>query len=343
MNEPIQFLQSALISFFYTDARVLPWRENHDPYRIWISEMMLQQTQVKTVIPYYERWMKAYPTLSDLMDASLDDLLKLWQGLGYYSRVRHIYEAAQVIKTDFLGVFPTTYEALLTLPGIGSYSAGAIASMAWDHRHAAVDGNVHRVLSRYFGKPYTKKELEIEMDSILPLKEVGVFNQSLMEIGARRCFSTTTPECPNCPLNSHCRAFIEQKTDELPTKSKPLIKKEEHKTSLIITDGTRFLIQKRSSEGLLAGLWEFPMVEGFLSVKSIQEWLDIQQLVAISIEPKEFVNHIFSHKTWRVQPVLITVSNLSDKPNSGLSITLNELKEHYATSALIQTLLEIIL
>ncbi len=252
-----------LIPWFQKHKRSLPWRKTKDPYRIWLSEIMLQQTQVKTVIPYYQRWLKHFPNLTSLAQAQLPKVLKLWEGLGYYRRARHMHEAAKIILEQYGGKFPADPESLHKLPGIGRYTQGAILSIAFDIPVPLVDGNVARVLSRLFAipEPIDSREGEKRLwelaKKLVPKKNPGDFNQALMELGATVCLPND-PWCDRCPVSNFCSAFRQGDQEDYPKK----IKKNESKKvravcGLVHSDG-KLLITQRPSQGLWAGLWEFP-------------------------------------------------------------------------------------
>lgn len=256
-------LHKALLKWFSAHARDLPWRRDRRPYSVWISEIMLQQTQVAAVIDYYNRFMKRFPTLESLAAAKLDSVLKLWEGLGYYSRCRNLHKAAKTIVTHYGGRLPDTVADLQKLPGIGRYTAGAIASIAFNRAAPILDGNVIRVLCRLFRinnnpkETATKKRLWQLADSLVHTKEPGRFNEAMMELGATVC-TPANPQCPACPLRQYCGAFAHNEQNELPVKHKqpPL----PHYTIVagIVFKDTQILIDKRRPDGFLGGLWEFP-------------------------------------------------------------------------------------
>lgn len=336
----IEYLQKALIRFYDESARVLPWRENKDPYRIWVSEIMLQQTQVKTVIPYYERFLKRLPTVADLAATEEEELLKLWEGLGYYSRVKNLHKAAKSIVLNGTGSIPTTVKELMELPGIGEYTAGAIASIAYETRVAAVDGNVHRVITRYLGLDLTKDAVLSLMDAILPSKRIGDFNQSIMELGARICLPVAKPACQECPLNLKCVACLAGLTDSLPVKVLKEKRKIDLKTLLILTDSTHYVIRKRPKKGLLAGLWEFPMVEGHGDLPMILTDFENSGYRTVETIQLPDSKHVFTHREWLIKAFLVK-SEFPQVAQAGfVHATLAELKEHYALSSLFDVYLE---
>lgn len=254
-------LQDELLAWFKKEQRDLPWRRTYDPYQVWISEIMLQQTQVTTVLPYFERFISAVPNVSALAKVSEEELLKLWEGLGYYSRARNLQKAARVIMEKHGGVFPSEYEAILALPGIGRYTAGAICSIAFEQNRPVVDGNVIRVLSRLdaFDGEVKKHSDHFwrRAEDLLPKGEARHFNQALMELGALIC-TPKSPKCSACPLQKHCKALDLGISETLPNKSPTQPKvKIQVVIAILEKDGTIF-IQKRHQKGLMAGLWEFP-------------------------------------------------------------------------------------
>jgi len=297
-------IRQALLRWYTATARDLPWRRTHDPYAIWLSEIMLQQTRVPTAIPYYERFLKRFPTVNHLARARLDTVLKLWEGLGYYSRARNLHKAAKEIVSRFDGQMPRTRDELLSLPGIGRYTAGAIASIAFGERAAMVDGNVERVLSRVFrlhGNPKNaaiKKRIWSLAEDLLPENKVGHFNQALMELGSGVC-TPRNPRCNECPLAKLCEANRHNEQDMLPTRvpRKPL---PSHVVVVaVICRSGRILIDKREPKGLLGGLWEFPggKVQPGESLESalhreIREELDIEIEVGREIA---IVEHTYTH------------------------------------------------
>ncbi|MGQ9815529.1 MAG: A/G-specific adenine glycosylase [Candidatus Roseilinea sp.] len=257
-------LQSALLTWFATHRRDLPWRaEPRDPYHVWLSEIMLQQTQVATVIPYFQRWLERFPTLKDLAEAPVDDALKLWEGLGYYARARNLHRAAQVVMRDYGGRIPDTLEELLKLPGVGRYTAGAIASIAFGRDAPVLDGNVKRVLSRLYGltdarSPKAIAKLWQLCESLLPAGRAGPFNEALMELGATVC-APRAPECPRCPIRSACRAFAAGRPEAYPARTTRPPLPHRFAVAAVIEDGNgRVLMAQRQRHGLLGGLWEFP-------------------------------------------------------------------------------------
>jgi len=241
----------------------MPWRETSDPYRIWLSEVMLQQTQVKTVIPYYQRFLEQFPTIKDLAHSDLQEILKMWEGLGYYARARNFHRAAGVVIREYGGHVPADWETFLTLPGVGEYTAAAVLSLAFGHAHAVVDGNVKRVLSRLFviedpvNKPKAYQQFKHIAGTLLDRKQPGNFNQAIMELGALIC-KPANPVCDLCPVQADCMAYLTGQVDAFPKKEKRKPIPTRLMVAGVIRKKDRVLIVRRKTEGLLGGLWEFP-------------------------------------------------------------------------------------
>lgn len=294
-----------LLAWYDRAAAPLPWRTHPSPYRVWLSEVMLQQTQVETVIPYFERFVAAYPTVADLAAAPLDEVLKQWEGLGYYARARNLHRTAQIVATQLGGAFPDTVEGLMELPGIGKYTAGAIASIAFGRRAPLVDGNVIRVFARLmdFDGDVTAGTAQAQMwrwaEAWLPPDRPGDFNQALMDLGRTVC-TPKSPRCTECPLRSMCRAAERGTQASRPVKKKPAPRPHYHVAAGVIrrADG-RILIAQRPPDGLLGGLWEFPggkqepgeSLEACLK-RELREELDIAVTVGDELVA---VDHAFTH------------------------------------------------
>ena len=259
-------LNREIINWYEFNKRDLPWRNTTDPYKIWISEIMLQQTQVVTVIDYYHRFMNRFPTLSLLAEAEEHEVLNLWQGLGYYSRARHIHHTAKCIVAEYKGVFPDSYKEILKLKGIGVYTASAIAAFAYNLPHAAVDGNVYRVLSRLFGlfelttTPGGKKLFQSLADEILADAPANVYNQAIIEFGALQC-TTKNPECDHCPLREQCFAYNNKQQAALPVKKKKIKLTDRYLYYLFIYSNDHFLIQQRGETDIWRKLFQYPLIE----------------------------------------------------------------------------------
>ncbi|UED74118.1 A/G-specific adenine glycosylase [Brevibacillus sp. DP1.3A] len=301
-----------LLAWYDSQKRDLPWRINKDPYRIWVSEIMLQQTRVETVKPYYANFMEKFPTVSDLAKAPEDDVLKAWEGLGYYSRARNLQAAAREVTVRYGGVVPDTSEEIATLKGVGPYTAGAILSIAYEKAEPAVDGNVMRVFSRLLyltddiAKPATRIKIEHLVRQVIPVGRAGDFNQALMELGAMVCVPRT-PQCLTCPVFDYCMARQEGVAEELPVKGKTKPPRPvDLQVGIIIRDG-KVLMNKRPDQGLLAGMWEFPTVETEQeSDAAKQEALAVglRERFGIDVEvmqPIGTVQHVFSHLQWNMQ------------------------------------------
>lgn len=297
----------ALLTWYDNSARVLPWRSEPTPYRVWISEIMLQQTQVATVLPYFERFMAELKDIQSLAEVSEDELFKLWEGLGYYSRARNLHRAARQVMEQFGGKLPGTKAELLTLAGIGEYTAGAIASIAFGQREAAVDGNALRVFARLWADDgdisdaKVKKRFQTLIEPWVPEDRPGDFNQSLMELGARVCLPKAAPECSQCPIAKWCQAYKLLRTHELPVKAAKKARQMQKRTVLLIMAQGQVLLQKRPARGLLAGLWEFPSLEGWLTEEELRAWLTQQGADPKKIWPAASARHIFTHKEWQMQ------------------------------------------
>jgi len=299
-----------LLDWYQNNRRHLPWREDREPYHVWISEIMLQQTRVEAVIPYYERFMKRLPTVASLAACEDEELFKLWEGLGYYSRARNLKKAAQAVCTYHQGIFPQKFEEILALPGIGAYTAGAISAIAFEQARAAVDGNVLRVITRLAqdGQDITdakfRARITEELEKVYPLKGRGDFTQSLMELGAVVCVPNGKPKCEECPLRSKCGAYQNNTQLEYPVKKKKAARKIEVKTVLLLRCHDKIAIGKRENKGILSGMWELPNLEGNLTKEQICEWLNKQEITVKTIEKavhcKQPLKHIFTHIEWHM-------------------------------------------
>lgn len=295
-----------LLQWFEYNARILAWRENPKPYYVWVSEIMLQQTRVEAVKGYFDRFVTALPDIAALSNADEERLLKLWEGLGYYSRVRNLKKAAELIMREYNGELPADYDKLLALPGIGSYTAGAIASIAFGIPVPVIDGNVLRVTKRIAGsfddisKDGVKKELWQDLYNIIPKEQPGAFNQALMELGAVICLPNGKPLCEQCPVMHLCRAFHEDLIAELPVKPAKKERRIEERTILLIEYQEKYAIRKRPDTGLLAKLWELPGLPGNLSPKELTGFLKELGVSDLEIKPMGKAKHIFSHVEWHM-------------------------------------------
>lgn len=308
-----------LQEWFLKHARVLPWRENPLAYYVWVSEIMLQQTRVEAVKPYFDRFIRELPEVSALAQCPEDKLLKLWEGLGYYNRVRNLKVAANQIMEEYDGVVPGEYKELIKLKGIGSYTAGAIASIAYGRPVPAVDGNVLRVISRVTAddsdimKQSVRRHMEEKLSELMEegvqwaekRLDPSIFNQALMELGATVCLPNGTPRCEVCPWGGFCEARQQGRVLELPVKTKAKERRKEEKTVFIIKDGERLALHKRPSRGLLAGLYELPNTQGFLSEQEVLEYIRSKGYEAVRIRPVCEAKHIFSHVEWHMKGYVI--------------------------------------
>ena len=302
--EPLGKIAKPLLGWFRTRARSLPWRDDPRPYYVWISEIMLQQTRVAAVMPYFSRFVAALPDVRALAAADDDALMKLWEGFGYYSRARNLKKAAQVVMEKFGGTIPRSFDELLSLPGVGRYTAGAIASIAYGEALPAVDGNVLRVVARLTAsredvlKEKTKRAVEEALASVMP-KEAGQFNQAMMELGALVCLPRV-PRCGECPLAALCRAHAEGMETELPVKTAKKERRIEPRTVFLIERDGRFAIAKRPKRGLLAELWEFPNLSGEKKRAEVLAFCKNAGLSVQSARRMKAARHIFTHIEWRL-------------------------------------------
>lgn len=305
-----------LTDWYRQNKRILPWRDQDNAYYTWVSEIMLQQTRVEAVKPYFLRFIGELPDVQALAECPEEKLMKLWEGLGYYNRVRNMQLAAQTVVNEYGGELPASYEALLGLKGIGNYTAGAIASIAYHIPVPAVDGNVLRVLSRItedrqdIMKQSVRRQVEEKLKEVMPQDTPGDFNQALMELGAVVCAPNGPARCEVCPLAEYCLAFRHGTVDELPVKAPKRERTIEDRTVLVIQDGERTAIQKRPKKGLLAGLYELPNLEGHLTRDEALEKVKNMQLEPLYIEKLPDAKHIFSHIEWRMTGYLIRVASL---------------------------------
>ena len=308
-----QRLPEVLLPWYDEHKRNLPWRQTPDPYHVWLSEIMLQQTRVEAVKGYYIRFLQALPDISSLAHAEEELLHKLWEGLGYYSRVRNLKKAAQVIMDCHHGQFPQDHAQILALPGIGPYTAGAIASIAFNQPKAAVDGNVLRLVTRLtedttpIDLPAFRKQTQNALEAVYP-QRAGDFTQALMELGATLCGPNTAPRCAECPCRDFCAGALHGTAEKYPIKSPKREKKQEKRTVFVLSCQGRYALQKRPESGLLAGLWEFP---------NLSNWLEPAEAVAaverMGLAPRQVLrqlerHHIFTHIRWDLRGFYLEVS-----------------------------------
>ncbi|MFP7347288.1 A/G-specific adenine glycosylase [Bacillus safensis] len=322
-RKDIAGFQHDLIDWYEKEQRTLPWRENQDPYRVWVSEVMLQQTRVDTVIPYFNRFMEQFPTVKDLALADEEKVMKAWEGLGYYSRVRNLQAAVKEVYESYDGIVPNTKEQFSKLKGVGPYTSGAVLSIAYNKPYPAVDGNVMRVISRILSiwddiaKPKTRNIFEFAVDQLISREKPSEFNQGLMELGALIC-TPTSPACLICPVNMHCSAFEEGVQHELPVKSKK--KKPTAKSmaaAVLFDDAGNLYIHKRPSTGLLANLWEFPNMETTKGRKTEKEQLIgfLKEEAGVQAELGDLegtIQHVFTHLIWNISVFFGRVTSISD-------------------------------
>lgn len=306
MNEILSQTVQLLLDWYSRSARILPWRENPEPYRVWVSEVMLQQTRVEAVKPYFTRFLTELPTVSSLAAAPEAQILKLWEGLGYYNRVRNLQKGARAVMERFSGVIPASYDDLLTLPGIGTYTAGAIASIAFGIPVPAVDGNVLRVTARLCHDtgnildPKVKRSVEAALLAVMPKDRAGDFNQALMELGAVVCVPNGAPRCVECPLAGLCRAHQLGIEETLPVKASKKARKVENRTVFLLTCGGKIALRRREGHGLLAGLWELPAVSGTLDEGTAAAVLNSWGTPVSTLTRLPDARHIFTHLEWRM-------------------------------------------
>ncbi|KGK90918.1 adenine glycosylase [Desulfosporosinus sp. HMP52] len=319
-----QHLSTRLLDWYSTVKRDLPWRKTGNPYAIWVSEVMLQQTQVKTVIPYYERFLDRFPSVEHLGESNLDDVLAIWSGLGYYSRARRLWEGARYLIQNLGGIIPKDYEALVKIPGIGDYTAGAVASIAFGQRVAAIDGNVKRVVSRLLAWPEpieTTRSLRYFRESLMTWQSdqnPGDFNQALMELGAMVC-KPTRPHCEACPLAQFCEGYLQGDVQHYPVKKPKSQRQEVTRLTFVLRKENQIYLQKRPSKGLLADLWELPGVElsqddlqnftNSLSTISIDTYLSLFRQAIPESEYERQVEEDFKHGIEFHGPVWYTFSH----------------------------------
>lgn len=315
-------ISQPLLKWYEAHARVLPWRESPLPYNVWVSEIMLQQTRVEAVKPYYDRFMYALPDVQALAKATPDQLLKLWEGLGYYNRVRNLHRAAEMIVENFDGVFPDSYDDVLSLPGIGKYTAAAICSIAFGQPYVVVDGNVCRVAARWtaceedISKESTREAFRKILQAAMPEGRAGDFNQALMELGAMVCLPNGAPRCAACPVSEHCLARAQGNPAAYPVKAPKKARKIEKRLVFLLyhADGRRVAFRRRPQAGLLAGMWEFPSATlddaGVGAAEQIEEW----GLRVLSVRRCGSAVHIFTHREWHMTgfEATLTDSNLPD-------------------------------
>ena len=324
-------LPGAILPWYRANKRDLPWRQDREPYHIWVSEIMLQQTRVEAVKGYYARFLDRLPDIASLAACDDDELHKLWEGLGYYSRVRNLKKAARVIMESHGGLFPSDHAAVRALPGIGDYTAGAICSIAFGLPTPAVDGNVLRVLSRLradaepIDLPIVKKRVQRELAEIYPTDCPGEFTQALMELGATLCGPNWEPRCGECPCREFCKGRENWKN--YPVKLPKKEKKQENRTVFLLHSGDKWAVEKRPDKGLLAGLWQFPNEGGHLTAEEAVKWAEDKGLHPRNVERSVDRHHIFTHIRWDLRGWFLEV----DETAGGFTwMTLEEIDEQAA-------------
>ena len=318
-NTPLLARAARLLCEWYREnGSPMPWRDERSPYRTWISEIMLQQTRTAAVIPYFERFMQTFPDVQALADADGEALLKLWEGLGYYSRARNLHQAAKDVVTRFGGKLPRTAKELATLQGIGEYTAGAIASICFGEPEPAVDGNVLRVISRLLAStddvalPETKRAVAAALREVYPTgDEAGILTEALMELGERICIPNGEPKCLSCPLAEICAGLCEGKQNDLPVKSPKKARRIRPCTVLLLRCGDRYAVAKRAEKGLLAGLWEFPNVDGHLSADEAHSYAESLGVCPASVTCAGEATHIFTHVEWHMRGYFVECREIS--------------------------------
>ena len=314
MKKGLKQIVEPIVKWYQKQEKTLPWKQDKEPYHIWVSEIMLQQTRIEAVKKYYTRFMKELPTIHDLAIVPEEKLLKLWEGLGYYSRAKNLKKAAIQIEQEYNGKLPTSYTELLKLAGIGEYTAGAIASISYKEKVPAVDGNVLRVVSRVLASkedvllPETKRKFTKKLLEIMPDKP-GDFNEGLMELGEKICLPNTVPLCEICPIQEFCMANKENLTNEIPVRVKKQKRKIENKTVFILKYKNEIAIRKREKTGILANLYEFPNVLGEVSEEEIPKILEQWKIQFKNLHIKKHAKHIFTHIEWNMVVYEVEVKN----------------------------------
>lgn len=333
-------LPEALLPWFRDHARALAWRRNCDPYHVWVSEIMLQQTRVEAVTGYYERFLDAFPTVEALAAADEDRLFKLWEGLGYYSRARNLQKAARVIAER--GNFPKIFDDVRALPGVGPYTAGAICSICFDLPTPAVDGNVLRVTARYLNdrtpidRPAFKRYVTKELEAVYPVGQCGTFTQSLMELGATVC-TPRSPKCDDCPVRGSCAAFAAGTQSTLPVKTPKKEKRVVEKTVFLLWFGEEMALVRRADDGLLAGMWSFPNVDTPLDAAGVLDYVAELGVEPVSVIDQTHRTHVFTHIRWEMDAFTILCGAKSD---TFIWRTPQQIRDDYALPTAFRTFLE---
>ena len=327
---------TSLSTWYQENKRSLPWRSDKSLYHVWISEIMLQQTRIEAVIPYYQRFINTLSTIHALANIEEDKLLKLWEGLGYYSRAKNLKKAAQIIESEYQGIFPKNYEEILKLPGIGEYTASAITSICFNQKEVTIDGNVLRVYTRFFNDNSNiddvkvKKEIRKHLMNLIP-NDAGNFNQGMMELGETICLPKGLPKCQECPLNQACLAYKKNTYQTLPQKKKKITKKEEEYTILIYQYQNKYVLYQRKEESLLQNLWSFPQLEGNITKKELVSYLEKNQISYSNIEEEINYTHIFTHKKWKMKSYKVVLKDINNLPYPFYSK--EEIQKHHALAS----------
>lgn len=327
----MQRYSRSLEDWFLKNRRILPWRRDKNPYHVWISEVMLQQTRIEAVISYYERFMEALPDVFSLAMVSEDKLLKLWEGLGYYNRARNLKKAAIKIVEEYGGIFPTTYSEIIQLPGIGEYTASAISSICFGENQVTVDGNVMRVFTRFYNdssnisKDSIKKKIHNTLLSMIS-GDAGNFNEGLMELGEVICIPNGMPKCDVCPLKEGCLSYQNSNYYLFPVKDEKKVKEEVDMTVIIPIWQGKTLVRKRKSPGLLHNLYEFPNMVGNKSVEEVREW-SLEFGIVENIKKSIYYTHVFTHKKWKMQAYFVTFESVNCQD---MFYRISEVEERFA-------------
>lgn len=330
----MQKIVKPLLDWYAIHKRMLPWRIDKNPYHVWVSEIMLQQTRIEAVVNYYHRFMSELPTIEDLANSPQDKLLKLWEGLGYYNRVRNLQKAAQIIVEKYQEKFPNAYQEILSLPGIGEYTASAISSICFSLKEATVDGNVLRVYMRIHNcydnidDNKIRKRVREELMKIMP-ENAGDFNEAMMELGETICIPNGSPKCEECPIKDFCKSYHQQTFLELPVKQDKKEKKEELYTVLLLVYQNMIAIQKRKNIGLLRNMWQFPNIENHLNLHQLEHDLKTNQIQYSTIKKAIPYTHIFTHKKWNMCSYLVKLEKKIEL-NDIIWVSLEELEKEYA-------------
>lgn len=338
-------MAAELLAWYDAGHRDLPWRRTKVPYRIWLSEIMLQQTRVEAVIPYYERFLQTCPDIEALAKAPEQVYLKLWEGLGYYSRVRNLHKAACLLCEQYGGQMPSDYKELLSLPGIGDYTASAIASIAFGLAEPAVDGNVLRVCARIQGdyRPIddlkVKRDFRAQLVEIIPKDRAGDFNQALMELGATVCIPNGAPRCADCPVSHLCHTFQQKTWEQIPVRTPKKARTIAERTVILVRCGNLVGIRRRPDSGLLARMWELPAYEGALKPREIRQQLDKEGWKVTKLLALSPAKHVFTHIEWRMTGYY---AELCAPVPELMWVTPDELRGEYALPSAFRTFLEVL-